>query len=81
MGINLNKNQNWQFQTQEPKLTKSGDLSGFYAGFLVILGKPKAAIFYLGILPGGFNLVALTLIDFIAIALISALIPFLGNVA
>lgn len=81
MGINLIKNQNLQFQTQELKLTKSSDWSGFSAGFLVILANPKAALFYLGILPGFFNLVTLTLIDCIAIALISAVIPFLGNVA
>ncbi|MBL6839211.1 MAG: LysE family transporter [Rhodobacteraceae bacterium] len=81
MGINLIKNQNLQFHTQELKLTKSSDWSGFSAGFLVILGDPKAALFYLGILPGFSNLVTLTLIDCIAIALISALIPFLGNVA
>ena len=81
MGINLIKNQNLQFPTQELKLTKSSDWSGFYAGFFVILGNPKAALFYLGILPGFFNLVTLTLIDCIAIALTSALIPFLGNVA
>ena len=68
MGINLIKNQNLQFQTQELKLTKSSDWSGFSAGFLVILANPKAALFYLGILPGFFNLVTLTLIDCIAIA-------------
>ena len=47
----------------------------------MIIGKPKAALFYLGILPGFFNLNKLTITDCIVIALVSSLIPFLGNLA
>jgi threonine/homoserine/homoserine lactone efflux protein len=60
-------------------LSKSRELAGFTAGLLVIIGNPKAALFYLGILPGFFNLSELTITDCITIALVSSLIPFLGN--
>ena len=81
LGINLISNQNSKFSLQNLKLTKNRDLAGFTAGLLIIIGNPKAALFYLGILPGFFNLSRLTIIDCIAIALVSSLIPFLGNLA
>ena len=79
--INLINNQNSKVSSQNPKLGKSSELAGFTAGLLVIIGNPKAALFYLGILPGFFNLSRLTITDCIAIALVSSLIPFLGNLA
>jgi len=81
LGINLIKNQNSKVSSQSLKLSKSRELAGFTAGLLVIIGNPKAALFYLGILPGFFNLSRLTIIDCMAIALVSSLIPFLGNLA
>ena len=81
LGINLIKNQNSKVSSQNLKLIKSSELAGFTAGLLVIIGNPKAALFYLGILPGFFNLSRLTITDCIAIALVSSLIPFLGNLA
>jgi len=81
MGINLINNKNSQVSSQSLKLGKSSELAGFTAGLLVIIGNPKAALFYLGILPGFFDLSRLTLTDCIAIALVSSLIPFLGNLA
>ena len=81
LGINLINNQNSQVSSQSLKLGKSSELAGFTAGLLVIIGNPKAALFYLGILPGFFDLSRLTLTDCIAIALVSSLIPFLGNLA
>jgi threonine/homoserine/homoserine lactone efflux protein len=79
LGINLINNQNLKVSSQNLKLIKSSELAGFTAGLLVIIGNPKAALFYLGILPGFFNLSRLTITDCIAIALVSSLIPFLGN--
>ena len=81
LGINLISNQNSKISLQNLKLSKSSELAGFTAGLLVIIGNPKAALFYLGILPGFFNLTELTLLDCAAIALVSALIPFIGNLA
>ena len=81
LGINLINNKNSTISSQNLKLSKSSELAGFTAGLLVIIGNPKAALFYLGILPGFFNLSKLTITDCIAIALVSSLIPFLGNLA
>ena len=81
LGINLINNQNSKVSSQNLKLIKSCELAGFTAGLLVIIGNPKAALFYLGILPGFFNLGGLTITDCIVIALVSSLIPFMGNLA
>jgi len=61
------------------QLTRPGILAGFLAGFLVILGNPKAILFYIGILPGFFNVDRLQPIDIAVIGGLSALVPFLGN--
>ena len=79
LGINLIKNQKSNIKPQDIKLHKKSELAGFTAGLLVIIGNPKAALFYLGILPGFFNLTEFTLIDSAAVALVSAVIPFIGN--
>ena len=63
----------------ESKLTKEGVLAGFLAGLMVIIGNPKAMLFYIGILPGFFDVSRLQIGDIILIALISALVPFIGN--
>jgi threonine/homoserine/homoserine lactone efflux protein len=52
---------------------------GFAAGLAVIAGNPKAILFYLGILPGFFDIGVLTPADIAVICLVSALVPFLGN--
>jgi len=61
------------------QLTRPGILAGFLAGFLVILGNPKAILFYIGILPGFFTVDRLQPIDITIIGGRSALVPFLGN--
>lgn len=61
------------------RLTQPGRLTGFIAGVLVILGNPKAILFYLGILPGFFDISVLTTIDITMVVIISALVPFMGN--
>lgn len=63
----------------ESKLTKEGVLAGFLAGLMVIIGNPKAMLFYIGILPGFFDVSRLQMADIAVIALISALAPFTGN--
>ena len=63
----------------ESKLTKEGVLARFLAGLMVIIGNPKAMLFYIGILPGFFDVSHLQIGDIILIALISALVPFIGN--
>ena len=63
----------------ESKLTKEGVLAGFLAGLMVIIGNPKAMLFYIGILPGFFDVSRLQIADIAVIALISALAPFTGN--
>ena len=63
----------------DSRLTRPGMWAGFVAGLAVILGNPKAILFYMGVLPGFFDLSALTLPDMLAIAGLSALVPLLGN--
>jgi threonine/homoserine/homoserine lactone efflux protein len=65
----------------DSRLTRKGRLAGFLAGLAVILGNPKAILFYMGILPGFFDLGQLTAPDIVPILLISFTIPLLGNLA
>ena len=45
------------------------------------IGNPKAILFFVGILPNLFDIAALTWLDITVIVGLSALVPFLGNVA
>jgi len=65
--------------TSESKLTRPGVWAGFLAGVIVILSNPKAILFYMGVLPGFFDLQAITRWDIVAIVVISMIVPFLGN--
>ena len=65
--------------TSDSRLTRPGMWAGFLAGLAVILGNPKAILFYMGMLPGFFDLSALTWADIGAIAFLSAIIPLIGN--
>ena len=78
MGIGLYLAPVQPLQAQS-KLTKEGVLAGFLAGLMVIIGNPKAMLFYIGILPGFFDVSRLQIGDIMLIALISALVPFSGN--
>ncbi|HPG23755.1 MAG TPA: LysE family translocator [Amaricoccus sp.] len=62
-------------------LARESGWAGFTAGLLVIAGNPKAILFYLGVLPGFFDMTSLTAADVVVICLVSALVPFLGNLA
>ena len=61
------------------RLTRPGVWPGFAAGLVAILGNPKAILFYLGVLPGFFDLSAIGTVDIVAIVLVSMAIPFIGN--
>ncbi len=63
----------------DSRLTRPGMWAGFLAGLAVILGNPKAILFYMGMLPGFFDLTALTALDIAIICFVSFLIPLLGN--
>ncbi|MEO1637934.1 MAG: LysE family translocator [Pseudomonadota bacterium] len=61
------------------RLTKPGMWAGFVAGLAVILGNPKAVLFYMGVLPGFFDLTAVTAIDMVVICTLSFIVPLVGN--
>ena len=63
----------------DSRLTQPGMWSGFAAGVAVILSNPKAMLFYMGVLPGFFDLSRVTWLDIAAITLISMSVPLLGN--
>ncbi|MEP3056130.1 LysE family translocator [Ascidiaceihabitans sp.] len=62
------------------KLTRPGMWSGFLAGVVTILGNPKAVLFYMGVLPGFFDLRTVTWVDVVVIIAVSVAVPFAGNV-
>jgi len=64
----------------DSRLTRPGMWAGFVAGLAVIIGNPKAILFYMGMLPGFFDLSALGWRDIAAIAALSAVVPLTGNV-
>ena len=63
----------------DSRLTRPGMWAGFLAGMVVILGNPKAILFYMGMLPGFFDLTALTWADIAVIATVSMAVPVVGN--
>lgn len=63
----------------DSRLTRPGMWAGFAAGVAVILGNPKAILFYMGVLPGFFDLRSVTWADMAAITALSAAVPLLGN--
>lgn len=63
------------------RLTRPGRWQGFVAGLAVIAGNPKAILFYMGVLPGFFDLTAVNGLDIAMIVLISGAVPMAGNLA
>jgi threonine/homoserine/homoserine lactone efflux protein len=65
--------------TPDARLTRPGWLAGFLTGVAVVIGNPKAILFYMGMLPGFFDLGRINGWDIAAILVVSASIPMLGN--
>ncbi len=63
----------------DSRLTRPGMWAGFAAGVAVIIGNPKAILFYMGVLPGFFDLTRLNWQDIAAIVALSMIVPFIGN--
>ncbi len=79
MGMLLIRHAGNSILTAEGRLTRPGLWSAFSAGVAAVLGNPKAILFYMGVLPGFFDLSQVTVPDIAAILLLSAAIPFAGN--
>jgi len=67
--------------TGDNRLTKPGLWAGFSVGVAAVVGNPKAILFYMGALPGFFDLASLTRWDIAAIITISAGVTLGGNLA
>ena len=65
--------------TTNSRLTRPGRWAGFAVGIAVVIGNPKAILFYMGVLPGFFDLSRVTGPDIAAILLVSAAVPLAGN--
>lgn len=78
MGVMLIRNADKEIDKNN-RLTAPGIWAGFVAGVIVIMANPKAILFYMGILPGFFDLTKITTPDIIAICLVSMLVPLVGN--
>ncbi|MEI4472757.1 LysE family translocator [Frigidibacter sp. MR17.24] len=78
MGAGLIRNAGKPLST-DGRMTRPGLWGGFSAGILAILGNPKAILFYMGVLPGFFDLSHVTGADIVAIVVLSMAIPLAGN--
>ncbi len=78
MGILLIKNAEKQL-SENSRLTRPGMWAGFIAGLVVIMANPKAVLFYMGMLPGFFDLTRVTAWDIAAICALSFAVPLIGN--
>lgn len=63
----------------DSRLTRPGRWAGFATGVAVVIGNPKAILFYMGVLPGFFDLTRVTWPDIAAIVALSIAIPLAGN--
>ncbi|THD85501.1 LysE family translocator [Aliigemmobacter aestuarii] len=64
---------------EDSRLTRPGIWAGFSVGVAAVIGNPKAILFYMGFLPGFFDLSRVTAPDIAAILAVSAIVPMLGN--
>lgn len=62
-------------------MTRPGRWAGFATGVAAAFGNPKAILFYMGVLPGFFDLTVLRAADILVIIAVSMLVPFVGNLA
>lgn len=78
MGVLLIRNADAEL-SENSALTRPGMWAGFMAGLIVILANPKAVLFYMGVLPGFFDLTRVTWSDIAAICFLSFIVPLAGN--
>jgi threonine/homoserine/homoserine lactone efflux protein len=78
MGIMLIRHADAKIRA-DSRLTRPGVWAGFAAGLMAILGNPKAVLFYMGVLPGFFDLRDVTFWDVLCIIGASVSIPLIGN--
>ena len=78
MGVALIRQADEKINT-DSRLTRPGMWSGFVAGIIAILGNPKAVLFYIGVLPGFFDLRTVTAPDIGSILAASVIVPLIGN--
>ncbi|MEM5541411.1 LysE family translocator [Sulfitobacter sp. AS92] len=78
MGVALIRQADEKINT-DSRLTRPGMWSGFAAGIIAILGNPKAVLFYIGVLPGFFDLRTVTAPDIGLILAASVIVPLIGN--
>lgn len=78
MGVGLIRNAGHALSANS-RLTRPGMLAGFLAGLAVIIGNPKAVLFYIGVLPGFFDLTTVTAVDMAVICTLSFVVPLVGN--
>jgi threonine/homoserine/homoserine lactone efflux protein len=67
--------------TGDSRLTRPGLWAGFLTGLAAVIGNPKAILFYMGVLPGFFDLSRVEGVDIWAILAVSAAVPMAGNLA
>lgn len=63
----------------DSRLVRPGMWAGFSAGLAAVIGNPKAILFYMGMLPGFFDLSRITATDVLMICLVSMLVPLCCN--
>lgn len=80
MGFQLIRKADHRINTDQ-RLSARDGWSGFAAGVAVIMSNPKAILFYMGVLPGFFDVTTTSVADIAAIATVSFIIPLLGNLA
>ncbi|MGL6209090.1 MAG: LysE family translocator [Paracoccaceae bacterium] len=68
-----------QMMRADGALTKPGLWAGFATGVAAAFGNPKAILFYMGVLPGFFDLTRVNGADIAAIIAVSVTIPLVGN--
>jgi threonine/homoserine/homoserine lactone efflux protein len=79
MGAMLIRTADHSILSAEGRLTRPGIWPAFSAGVVAVLGNPKAILFYMGVLPGFFDLTRVTGFDILVIMLLSMSVPLAGN--